>query len=104
MDLHDVGDTNHAGHHREITDRTEFEFIVQRRVDGIGREHDEERVAVRMRSHHRFGGKVARGARTVLDKERLFETLRQPLSDQTRHDVDRAARGEPKNHTDWRTG
>src|SRR6266436_7201280 len=100
MDLHDIGDTNHAGHHCEITDRTEFELIVQSRIDGIGREHDEERVAVRRRSHHRFGRKVARGARTVLDKERLTETLRQPLTDQTRHDVDRAARGKPKHHTD----
>src|SRR6266849_4007456 len=100
MDLHDVGDTNHAGHHREITDRTEFEFIVQGRVDRICREHDQERVAVRRRAHHRFGSNVARGAWTVLDKERLTETLRQPLADQTRHDVDRAARGKPKNHTD----
>src|SRR6266446_9407308 len=100
MDLHDIGDTNHAGHHCEITDRTEFELIVQSRIDGIGREHDEERVAVRRRSHHRFGGKVARGARTVLDKERLTEALRQPLTDQTRHDVDRAARGKPKHHAD----
>ena len=75
MDLHDVGDTNHAGHHGEITDRTEFELIVQSRIDGIGREHDEERVAVRRRSHDRFGRNVARGARTVLDNERLTETL-----------------------------
>jgi hypothetical protein len=45
--------------------------LVQRRVDGVGSEHDEKRVAVRRRAYDRFGGGIPRGARFVFDDELL---------------------------------
>ena len=54
----------------------------------------EERIAVRARSHDRLGGDIGARARSVFDDEWLAEPLRQPLTDQARDDVGRAARRE----------
>src|SRR5262249_31244414 len=44
------------------------------------------------RTRHYLGGDVARSARPVVNDEWLAETLGQPLTDQEREDVRRAAR------------
>src|SRR5262249_16524936 len=49
------------------------------------------RMAVRGRTRDRLGGDVARSARSVLNDEWLAKALRQPLTDQAREDVGRAA-------------
>src|SRR6516164_1064445 len=48
-------------------------------------------MAVGGRTHDRLGADVARSARPVLDDEWLAEALGQPLTDQAREDVGRAA-------------
>ena len=61
------------------------------------RGHEQKRVAVRRRARDRLQGKIAAAARPVFDDDRLAEPLRQPLADQARDDVGRAA-GADENH------
>src|SRR5262249_1002479 len=81
-------------------DEIEAELLVERRVYRVGRADDEQRVAVRRRVHHRFGGDVAAGAGTILDDALLTETLGQPLTDQARGDVGGTAGGKSDDETD----
>ena len=86
-----------AGDGRDVAEKHEAELIVERRVDRIPRNDEEERIAVRERAHDRLGGDISAGPRTVLDHERLTETLRQPLSQQASGSVRPAAGGLPDN-------
>ena len=87
------GTRHDARDRRDVADEIEIELVVERRVDRVRRADQEERVAVRRRAHDRLGGDIAAGARPVLDDEWLAEPLRQPLTDQAREDVGRAAGG-----------
>ena len=64
---------------RDVADEIEIELVVERRVDRVGRSDQEQRIAVRWRTHDRLGGDIGAGARPVLDDEWLAEPLRQPL-------------------------
>ena len=64
--------------------------IADERVDYV-RRTQQERIAVRCRTHDRFGSDIATRARPVLDDELLAEAFRQPLTHQTCEDVSRAA-------------
>ena len=90
---HDKGTADEARDRRDVADEIEIELVVKRRIDRVRRTDQEQRVAVRRRAHDRLGGDVAAGARPVLDDEWLAEPLRQPLTDQAREDVVRAAGG-----------
>ena len=93
MDHHDLGLADDARDRRDIADEIEIELVVERRVDRVRCADQKKRIAVRRRTHDRLGGDVAAGARPVLDDEWLAEPLRQPLTDETRDDVGRAAGG-----------
>ena len=93
MDHHDKGAADEARDRRDVANEIEIELVVKRRIDRVRRTDQEERVAVRRRTHDRLGGDIAAGARPVLDDEWLAEPLRQPLTDQAREDVVRAAGG-----------
>ncbi len=73
--------------------KLKLRFVVERRVDCVRQRDQEQRIAVRRRAHDRLGGDIAAGARPVFDDELLAEPLRQPLADQARDDVGRAAGG-----------
>ena len=88
-----LGDADDAGDRRDVADEIEIELVVERRVDRVRRTDQQQRVAVGGRAHDRLGADVAAGARPVLDDEWLAEPLRQPLPDQAREDVGRAAGG-----------
>ena len=90
---HDEGTADQARDRRDVANEIEIEFVVKRRIDRVRRTDQEQRVAVRSRAHDRLGGDIAACARPVLDDELLAEPLRQPLTDQTREDVVRAAGG-----------
>ena len=60
---------------RDVTDEVEIEVVVKCRVDGIRRQHKEQRVAVRRRSYDDFGANITTGARPVFDNELLAEPL-----------------------------
>src|SRR5262245_33682762 len=80
IDLHDLGHAEDAGDRRDIAEKHEAELVVERRVNSVRRGHQKERIPIWSRTDDRLGGDISAGPRTVLDHERLTETLRQPLS------------------------
>ena len=87
------GEADDARDRSDVADEIEVELVVERRVDRVRRADQEERIAVRRRAHDRLGADIAAGTRAVFDDEWLAEPLRQPLSDQPRDNVGRAAGG-----------
>jgi hypothetical protein len=51
------------------------------------RRDPEERIAIPRSPKDSLGSNIASGTRSVLDNERLVESLREPAADQTRKDV-----------------
>jgi hypothetical protein len=76
MHQHDIRHTDDAGDRRDVAYETEVEFLVERGVDGIRRKGQEERIAIRSRSHDRLGGDVAAGTRPIIDEKWLAEPFR----------------------------
>ena len=66
---------------RDVADEIEVELVVERRVVRVNRGNLEQRIAVWGRTDDCFGGRIAGGARPVLDDDWLTETLRQRLTD-----------------------
>ena len=85
------GETNHPRDRCDIADEIEIEFLVERRIDGVGRDDGQQRVAVGRGAHHRLGGNIAAGAGPAFHHKGLVQMLRQPLPDQTRDQIRRAA-------------
>src|SRR5580704_11762660 len=69
IDLHDVGRPEHAGHGRNIAQVAETESRIERRVDGVRRTIEEQRVTVRRRVHDDLGAEIAAGAAPIFDDE-----------------------------------
>ena len=57
----------------EIARETEIEMLIKRGVDGIGRDGQQQRIAVRRRMRHDFSPDIAGGARPIVDNELLTE-------------------------------
>jgi hypothetical protein len=100
------GNGGNARHRRDVADEVEAEVRVERRIDGVCRDRQHQRVAVGRRPDDELGADIAGGARPVLDDERLFEPFRQPLRHQPRDDVGRAAGddGDDQTHRPRRIG
>jgi hypothetical protein len=92
MHHHYLGLVNEARDRRDVADKIEAKLLVERRVDRDRRADREQGVAVGGRAHDRLGGDVGGGTDPVVNHERLPQTLRQPVTDQSRQDVLRAAR------------
>src|ERR1700730_1611055 len=92
MHQHDVGRAHDAGNRNDIGEEIEIEPVVERCVDRVRRTGQKERITVRGRSYDRLGADIGAGSWSVLYDECLAESLGQPLSYQTRHDVGGAAR------------
>ena len=93
MDIHHVGKADDAGDRDDVAQKVETELVVERGVDGIGRRHQQQRVAVRRGAHDRLGGDIGAAAGPAFHHDRLAEPLRQPLPGEPRGDVGGAARG-----------
>src|SRR5215472_4566327 len=78
----------------------EIEFVKKRYVERVRRMDEEERIAIRGRTHDRLRGDITAGARPVLDDELLAEPLREPLADQASDDVGAAAGGKADDDAD----
>ncbi len=87
-------------HRRDVAHEVVAEVLHQRRVDGVRRRGEEQRVAVGRRPHHRFGAERAAGAGPVLDHDGLAQLPRQPLRGKPRDDVDLAAGRETDDQLD----
>jgi hypothetical protein len=68
--------TGDARDRRDIADKIEIEFVVERRVDGVRRTAEEERVAVRCRTHDRLGGQAASGAAAIFESNQILAAAR----------------------------
>src|SRR5215472_14779309 len=90
---HEVGHDNNAGDRRDVADEIEVELLIKRRVHRVRRMDEEERIAIRYRTHDGLRGDIGAGARPVLDNELLAEPLREPLADQASDDVGAPAGG-----------
>src|SRR5215472_721921 len=88
-----VGKPRHHGHRLE-RGRIEINLLEQRLVGGedVGRGR-QERVAVRLGAKHRVGRDIARGARLVLDDERLPQPPRHLVRHDAGHRIDAPAGG-----------
>src|SRR5258707_6651389 len=73
-----------ASNRRNVADEIVVEFFVKRRVDRGTRGDEQEWIAVRNCIHDRLSTYIAASTRPVLDEKWLAETLRQPLTHQTR--------------------
>ena len=60
----------------------------------------QDRISVRRRFRDRIGAEIAPGARPIFDDDRLLEEFGQPLADQPRDGVHRAARRERNDDAD----
>jgi hypothetical protein len=97
IDLHDEGPIADACNRRSVSDETEVELIVEHVGDRVSRNHQKERMAVGGRTDDCLGRDIARSPRPVLDDEWLAEALRQPLPNQAREEIGRAAGGKADN-------
>ena len=55
----------------DVAAEIETKLFVQRSIDRVCRSDEEERVAIRRRTHDRFGGDIGARPWPVLDDERL---------------------------------
>ena len=76
-----------------VAQEIEVEIRIERGVDRAAERDHRERIAVRRRLHDLLHRDVAARARPIVDDELLAEALRQPLADEARIDVVRAAGG-----------
>src|SRR5258705_12139090 len=95
---HDLGLTANACDRDDIADEIEIEPIVECGVDRVWYIDKEQRITIWRRAHYCLGGNIRPGARSVLDHERLAESLRQPLTDQTSDKVIRATGRSTRNY------
>src|SRR6059058_1040502 len=101
MYYQDVGPNGDARDRRDIADEIETELVVECRVDGVRGAAKKESVAVWRRTHDRLSAQTAASTHSIFDHEWLAEPFRQPLTDQTREDVRRAAGAKPDDDAHW---
>src|SRR5215813_1833749 len=82
-----LGKADDARDGRDVADKIEVELFVERRIDRVCRSDQEERVAIRGRTHDRLSADIGASSRPILDDKLLTEPLRQELAYQTRDDV-----------------
>src|SRR5262245_53215503 len=88
----DERQTNDSRDRHDIANEIVIEFVVKCRVDRVIRVDQEQRIAVGRGLHDHFGPDIPTGARSIVDDERLAQSLVQPLADQSSEDIVRAAR------------
>jgi hypothetical protein len=87
-----IRSTCHAGDRRDVAEEIELQILIERCVDGVGRDRHQHGVAIRRGARGGFSAEIAAGARPIVDNELLAELLGQPLSSQARDDVRPAPR------------
>ena len=91
MHHHDLGRIEDGRDGRNVADEIVIELLVERRVECVVGNDEEQHMTVRRCFHDDFGADISAAARPVLDDEWLAEPLREPLTDQARGDVGNAA-------------
>src|SRR5262249_13842024 len=101
IDHHHEGEVDDARNGGDVAEKTEFEFVVEGRVDRVRRTSDEERIAVRGRPHDRLDSDIVAATRAVFDDELLAQPPREPWSDEPRDNVGRTAGTRGGNDPYW---
>src|SRR5262245_28212641 len=86
-----------AGDWRSVTNEIETELFVKRSVVCVRRAAKVQRIAVRCRAYDCLGAQCAAGAASIFDDKWLAKSFRQPLTNQPRKNVGRAARSKADN-------
>ena len=60
----------------DVAEEIEIELVVERRVDGVGRCHQKQRVAIGRSAYDRLGGDIGAAARPAFHDDGLAEPLR----------------------------
>ena len=92
IDDHHVGEADEARDRLDLAQKFEIELFVEAGIGGVGRRRQQQRVAVGRCADERLGRDIGAAARAALNDELLVEPLRQPLPEQSRRHVGRAAR------------
>src|SRR5205823_13907403 len=86
---------------REILDWIVRELRIERGIDPVRRRRTEEqRVAIRRRLRNELGADRSGRTGAVVDDNRLSETVGELLTDRTRDQIERTARGEGRYQAD----
>ena len=101
MDHYNARFAADASDRGDVTQETEAQLPIKRRVDRSRWTHQEERVTICGGTHDGFSRDIAACAWPVLDYKLLSETIRQPFRHQSRKGVARTARGKTHNDADW---
>src|SRR5215468_9332284 len=86
-----------ASYGRDIPDKIIIEPAVERCVDRIYRVGEQKSVSVSRRAYYRLRADVVAASCSIFDEKLLAETLREPLTEQARENVGRAASGSCNN-------
>jgi hypothetical protein len=89
---HDTGAVHHSGDRRDVTKHVEAQVRIEPGAEGVHRGDHEQRMAVCRGADHRFGRKVAAGAGSIFHDEWLPQARREPIGDNARQQIRRAAR------------
>ena len=91
IDHQHIGRRERADDRRDVLLNIEREVLIERGIDRVGHRHRQERVAVGRSAGDDLGGKIAAGARPVVDDEFLAELLPERRGNQAHVGVGRGA-------------
>src|SRR5690349_3110950 len=101
MDDQNAGPLVHAGNGDKIAKDIELEVVVAGHVPRIDRRYVEQRVAVGSGADDVLGGNVARRPCSILDQDRLVQSLGQRVADEASDQIASAAGGETNDEMNW---
>ncbi len=84
IDDEEAGAARHGRDRNEVAHDIETEIVIERRIPGVGRCREQQRIAVWHSARDLLRCEIAAGARQVLDDELLAEMVRQKAADQAR--------------------
>src|SRR5262245_66648467 len=92
MHHHYIGQPNQSSHRSAVANEIERKLLVERRVDGVVRTDEGDRVAIGYRGEHRLHADIAARPGPVPDDGLEPQMILQILADNERDDVVGAAR------------
>ena len=98
---HDERRADDTRNRRNIPREIKCEIRIERRVDGVARRGEEQRIAVRRRSYDGLRCHIAAGARAVFNNQFLADAFRYLLPQQARDHVWPAPGRKAHHETHW---
>ena len=98
---HDEGFAINAGDWRNIAGDIEIQRVVKRCIDRVSVHYQEKGVAISGRMDDSVGGDIAASAHSILYDEGPAKSLREPLCNEARKYVGRAASSQADDQAHW---